>query len=627
MSKFFFSIFIILLGISAQAQTLVNIGSLELSVPEFLWAYNKGNALGKPSGKNDIRSYLNMYINFKLKVIDAEAMGLDKKKSFIDEISSYRTRLAERFLLEREVSDKLVLEAYSRSLKLINASHILILCSSNASPADTLVAYQKISRIKKLSDAGQDFEELATQFSEELGASEVKGLLGDFTVFEMSYPFESTAYNTPKGEVSQITRTRFGYHLIKVNDVKDNPGQIEIAHILISTKPADADKESQAKAVEIYKQLLQGANFELMARQFSDDTFTSETGGVLQIMNFGKSDKKLEAAAFALNKPGEISAPVYTPYGWHIIKLIRKIPIPPLQLVKTQLVNRVAADERSLLGEDYFIERLKKQNNFYEDNSLKNKHEVLMEKLASADKNGEDLLFSINKEKVVLNDFLKFLVLHKTDGQSPEYVYKQFVKMKLIAHEDQHLEEKYADFKYLLNEYREGTLLFNVSEIKIWNHTPSDSVKLMRFYNSRSTFYSWKERADTRIYMVNSVGELEVLKGMQKHNMGDEGILKEMNKSNPINLIINSGKFERGTNPFLDRAKWESNLDSEVKIGNAIALVKISRILPPVRKSISEVQDVLLTDYEKYLEEEWLKDLKAKYPITINQAQLRKINR
>lgn len=630
MREIFLLTSIILLSLFAKAQTLVNIGSSEVSVPEFLWVYNKGNGLDNSLNKKDIDSYLDMYIRFKMKVLDAESLGLDKEKAFIEELSGYRTRLAERYLLEREVSDKLVEEAYERSLKIINASHILILCPPDASPADTLTAFQKINSIRENALAGKPFEELASEFSEEPGAEASKGNLGDFTVFQMTYPFETAAYHTPKGKVSEIVRSRFGYHVIKVNDVKLNPGQVEIAHILISEQSSVTNNnksDGQAKAVEIYERLLQGADFAMMAKQFSDDKFSSENGGVLQIINSGRSDRKLETAALALSQPGDISAPIKTAYGWHIIRLIRKIPVGTFENLRSQLVSRVAADERSILGRNFFVERLKKQNDFKEATSIADKPEVLFNKMSSPERNGNDLLFSFSNEKVLLNDFLKFAALYKRDEQSIGDLYKQFVQHKLTAFENEHLEEKYPDFRYLLNEYRNGILLFNLSEKKIWNYAQSDSAKLIEFYNSRAAEYSWKERADAKIYMVSSVKDLATVKNMLSLNKSDDEILNLINKSSPINLVINAGRFERGSHSFLDRAKWQSNSETEVSIGNALALVKIRAILPPSKKSIDEVQDVLLIDYEKYLENQWLKELAVKYPVRINQAQLKKISR
>lgn len=629
MRKFFLSFPAVLLSCALQGQTLVNIGPAEVTVPEFLYVYNKGNGLEKSRNEKDIRAYLDLYIQFRMKVLDAESLGMDKQEAFIEELNGYRNRLAERYLMEREVSDKLVKEAYERSLKIINASHILVLCSADASPADTLAAYQKITSIRSKALNGTPFHELAATYSEEPGSAEGKGDLGNFSAFQMIYPFETAAYQTAEGQLSEIVRTPFGYHLIKVHDVKANPGQVEVEHILVASSEAANETEalaSQTQAVEIYKRLLQGADFTSMANQFSDDKNSSGNGGISQVLTAGQSDKVLEKVAFTLNKAGDISAPVKTTMGWLIIRLIRKVPLPAFDQVEVQLRNRIAADERSVLGKDIFISRLKKQYDFKEEGWIKSNPEALEAKLSSSEKNENELLFTFSNEKVVFSEFLKFIALEKQGEQNTQGLYKKFVQNKLTSFENQHLEEKYPEFRFLLNEYSNGILLFNLSEQKIWNLAPADSSRLESFYKSRSDIYSWKERADARVYMTGSADNLKMVKVLLSQNKTDAEILAVINRPNPLNLVITAGLFERGSHMFVDRAEWKNNKDSEINIGNAFVLVKINKVLQPSVKTFAEIEGVLLTDYQQYLESVWLKELKKKYSVRINQAELKKIS-
>ena len=628
MRKHFLSFLAVLYGFSLHAQTLVTVGPAEVSVPEFLWLYNKGS--GVERSEKAIRDYLDLYINFRLKVLDAESLGMHKEQAFIDELSGYRNRLADRYLLEREVSDQLVKEAYERSLKIINASHILVLCAPDATAADTLAAFQKITYIRSKALSGTPFDELAATQSEEPGAASTKGYLGNFSVFQMLYPFETAAYKTPANQISGIVRTRFGYHLIKVHEVKVNPGRVEVEQIVIATSNAENSTDTltaRTQAFEIHKRLKQGADFITLANQFSNDKSSSGRGNKPQELTPGQSDKVLEAAAFALKNPGDISAPVKTQNGWHIIRLARKLPMPAFDQVKEQLRNRVATDARSVLGQDVFVNRLKKQYHFEEDGSVKDNSQALMSKLSSAEENGNDLLFTFGGEKVVLSDFLKFIALEKQEGQNVAELYKKFVQFKLTSFENQHLEEKYPEFKFLLNEYRNGILLFNISEKKIWNLTPADSSKIQSFYKSRLQSYSWKERADAQVYMAGSAEDLKKVKVLLSEDKTDAEVLAIMNISNPLNLTIAKGLYERGSHMFVDRAKWQQNSDSEINIGNAFVLVRINRIIPPSVKPFAEIEGFLLADYQQFLENNWLEELKNKYPVKINYAELKKISK
>lgn len=609
-----------------QAQTLVHVGPVEVSVQEFAYAYNKGKSSGYPRNEKEIRAYLELYSQFRMKVLDAEWLGMDKDPAFIEELNGYRDRLAERFLLEREVNDKLVKEAYERSLKVIHASHILVSCRPDAPATDTVVAYHKIAAIRKKALSGTPFADLAVAYSEEPGAAEKKGDLGEFSAFQMIYPFETAAYQTPKGQVSKIVRTRFGYHLIKVHEVRVNPGQVEVAHIFISDDETASEEQSltaRAKAVELYKKLIQGAEFTFLAKQFSEYKPASGNPGSTQILTAGQSDRLLEKAAFALKNVGDISPPVKTSKGWHIMRLVRKLPLPAFEEIKGQLRNRIAGDERSISARGDFISRLKKRYAFREEEWLKNHPERLIDRISSSARNENELLFTLGQEEVVLGDFAKYVSTQR-QADIPEH-YRKFVQDKLTRKENQHLETKHSEFRYLMNEYRNGILLFNLSEKKIWNLALADSSRLKDFYQSRTGLYSWKQRADAKVYIASSAEELKRVNVLLNQNKTDAEILNLVNKSNPLNLVINAGIFERGSHMFVDRAQWQDDKDTEIVLGNVFVLVKIRQILPPAVKPFEEIESILLNDYQQHLESLWLKELREKYPVKINERELKKL--
>jgi peptidyl-prolyl cis-trans isomerase SurA len=633
MRRPFLAFFIILHISSIQAQTLVKIGTKEITVPEFLWAYNKSNGTPPSFDAKSIKEYLDLYVNFRLKVLDAEANGLDQEESFKQELAGYRDKLAGRYLLEREVSDKLVREAYDRSLKTINASHILILCNPQASAADSLIAFKKISDIREQALNGAPFDELAAKYSEEPRASDSKGSVGNFSVFQMVYPFESAAYHTPKGKVSEIVRTHFGYHIIKVNDAMPNPGQIEVAHIFIKTlpnaSPADA-MLARNTAFEIHKRVNSGDDFSAMALQYSFDSNSAKNGGILPLLSFGQAEKPFEDAAFALKLPGDISAPVQTSFGWHVIKLIRKVPLPTFEQVKSMLKGRVASNERSALSQEMFINRLKKEYHVKESVDYKN-NKVLNDQLIELDKDPNGILFTINSNKVTVAEFADYISNHKSDeGVSDNSIsqwYRDFMNTKLIGLENNHLEDHYPEFRFLMNEYRNGILLYNYSERKIWDYSQTDTAGLNRFFKSKMQVYRWKERANASVFVAGSAEQLVETKQLLKQNSSGKDILQKLNQTNPLNLVINQGVYQRGDHLFVDRANWANNTESEVVIGNAHVLVQIHEVIPARAKTMDEVRGEVLTDYQDFLEQEWIKELKQKYPVTINSKELKRLFR
>src|SRR5690554_3881628 len=333
------------LGLSATAQkkqVLFTIDDKRYYTDDFVRVYNKNLDFVKDDSQKDIDNYLDLYLAYKMKVNKAYDLGLDKNPKSIKELESYRSQLSKNYLTDTNVSEQLIREAYDRSLKEIKAAHILVLVDENATPQDTLKAYQKIKSIRERILKGEDFGKLAQELSEDPSAKENKGDLGYFSVFRMVYSFENAAYNTPKGKISPPIRTRFGYHLIKVNDVRDNRGEISVAHIMIA-KPNDVAKktETQEKNNMIHQKLRQGENFEGLAKQFSDDNSTAPNGGKLARIASGQlNSAAFEDAAFSINSIGEYTEPIETAFGWHIIKLLEKHPIQTLEEIRSDLEKR-----------------------------------------------------------------------------------------------------------------------------------------------------------------------------------------------------------------------------------------------------------------------------------------------
>ena len=359
-------------GATVQAQSkddaiFIDFGDEKVTKAEFKRVYQKNNS-GEIISKSTVDEYLDLYINFKLKVKEAVSLEMDKDPAFIRELSGYRKQLAQPYLTADGIIEELKKEAYDRLQYDVKASHILIKLDQDASPEDTAAAYKRAFRVKKNLENGQDFELMAKQYSDDPSAKTNAGNLGYFTAFYMVYPFESAAYNTEVGEISDIVRTQFGYHVLKVVDKRPSVGNIQVAHILISNdQELSKTDDPEGKIKEIYAKIEQGEKFDDLAAQFSDDTRSAADGGILPMFGVGRMVPEFEKAAFDLKADGDISEPFSTPYGWHIVKRIQHSPIGSFETVEAEMMQKIKKDSRANLSQASVINKIKNQYGFSEN--------------------------------------------------------------------------------------------------------------------------------------------------------------------------------------------------------------------------------------------------------------------
>lgn len=512
---------------STAEPVLFSVQNEPTTLDEFLYVYNKNN-LNRDSVdlRQDLKEYLELYVNFKLKVQEAKEAGLHKQQPFLDELGGYKKQLAKPYLTEKAVTEKLIWEAYERLSTEVNASHILIATKSNPLPSDTLSAYNKIVKLRERALAGEDFQELSAKYSEDPSANINGGKLGYFTALQMVYPFENAAYQTPVGEVSKPVRTKFGYHLLKVHHKRPSQGKIKVAHIMIRSDEDDGQEEAAVKGkkiAEIHKKLKEGANWQQLAAQFSEDRANRSKGGELDWFSTGTLVPAFEEAAFALKQKGQISEPVRTPYGWHIIRLIDRQGLPSLDEMREELESRVSRDSRAQLQEAALLDRLRKENNLQEDKKsvqtllsqadsslLRSKWTYSPDSLTSA-----LVLFSINEQPYTIAAFQTWLNNQPKGlvNASPEsYLnsqYERWQNQELLAYEEEHLEDKYDDYRMLVQEYHDGILLFQLMDEKVWTKALDDTAGLNAFFAEHKDQYQWKDRVEGTVFSASTMDILQ----------------------------------------------------------------------------------------------------------------------
>ena len=635
-------------GNSAEAkkETLFTIDNKPYYTDEFIRVYNKNLDLVKDDSQKDLDNYLDLFIGYKLKVNKAYKLGLQEGKKYQGELKTYRTQLSKNYLTDSKVTTALINEAYERSKKEINASHILFLADENALPADTLKAYNKAVDVRKKIMAGEDFGKLAAQYSEDPSAKENNGSLGYFSVFRMVYPFESGAYNTPKGQVSQPIRTRFGYHLIKVNDVRENRGDITAAHIMIM-KPKKDNQEEAAKAKntinEIYQKLQQGEDFAALAKQFSQDKSTSAGGGQLNRFSSGElSSTVFEDHAFALTKPGQISEPFESAFGWHIVKLIEKHPVKTFDEVKPDFENRIRRDDRSKLIAESMTKKLKKKYSVKKDNAG---YELAVKAITDSiysgawklpanldDYKGKTVLVINNDGKADAKTFLEYVNAQQRSPQTAKPVsrlasvlFDKFTEEQLNVYYNDNLEKEFPEFAVVMEEYRDGLLLFDLMEKEIWDKAKNDTIGLQKFYDMNKANYQWKNRVEADVYSSTDEKMVKQAKELLAQGKDAAFIKEKLNVDKKVNIIEKSGTFEEGSDALPKQAVWKTGVSDIIREGNYYYVVKINKQMPAGAKTLDEARGRVINDYQQYLEANWVTELKKEFTIKVNQDTFEKV--
>jgi peptidyl-prolyl cis-trans isomerase SurA len=638
-SLFFAAMTAATMMIHAQERVLFTMGNTPVTAEEFKAVYNKNREVGQAVDPKSPEEYLDLYINFKLKVNQALAMGMDTTAAFKKEFEGYRQQLAKPYLTDRSNEDQLIAEAYERMKEEVRASHIMIPVGMYDLPEDTLKAWKKANDLKKRIEKGESFETLAKQFSTDTYSAERGGDLGFFTVFNMIYPFESAAYNTPVGGITNPVRTQYGYHVIKVTERRPARGMVQVAHIMFVANDKSTPEQrtaAESRAREVYNQIIAGADFEEMARKFSEDKTSATQGGVLAPFGINTMVPEFEEAAFALNNTGDISQPIQTPYGYHILKLVDKKGIKPFEEVEGEIRRSVARDARASNGQSALLARLKKEYNYKEFPKnlkpiLKAADSTLLKgQWTASTLQGKKLtkpVITFADQVFTQQDFLDFvLVTHKGPGKVPNInqeimrEFRLFSDAKLMAYEESQLVKKYPEYKQLLQEYRDGILLFELTDRQVWNRASSDTSGLAAFFEANQSNYVWKRRAAAEIFNFESEAlakkhQKEIAKGATA-----EKLEKKVNVKNALALHVRGGSFEQGANAAVDQVEWKKGNTGLVPDGNRTLVVRINEVLEPQNKRLEEVRGVVISDYQKYLESNWIEQLKKDYPVVINEA-------
>jgi len=620
-----------------DTRVLFSVDQAGVTVDEFLSVFNKNNYSKKEATREELEEYLGLYVKFKLKVREAYERGMDTTAKFRREFDNYRDQLAQPYLRDKDTGKELLQEAFQRSRIERRASHIMIRIEENASPADSLAAYNKAVDIHKQLLSGSDFESLAREKSEDPSAKENGGDLGYFSVFRMIYPFENMAYNTRIGGVSPVFRTQFGYHVLKVTDERPARGEIRVAHLMLLSRNADGDslKESARRRIfEIDRRIKAGESFDSLVKQYSEDPSSSGSKGLLPYFGTGRMVPEFENAAYALKSNGDISEPVQTAYGWHIMKRVDLKAIPSFEESEADLEAKIARDSRANRNKSTLLTKLKKEYGWKENDAALTQFINTISENSYRDKSWEPpvpgpndpVLCHFADTVIRQQDFARYLNENKGAPGSGDFgmylrnTYREWANEQLLAFENAQLERKYPEFQALVKEYREGILLFDLTDELVWSKAVNDTIGLKAFFEGRRELYRYGDRIEGAVYICrdDSVA-LAVRKAMKSKKNTSAVLLKSLNAGDPLSLRIIEGKLEKQAHEVLSLVEWKKGISADLTHNGQRVFVRINRLIPPGYKELSEIRGLVTSDYQQLLETEWVKSLENKYKVDIRR--------
>ncbi|MBA2562123.1 MAG: peptidylprolyl isomerase [Chitinophagaceae bacterium] len=636
--KNFFVLFVLSFIVSATfSQTLFTYATQGVSRDEFLRAYNK-NKISSADKSTALREYLDLYIKFKLKVKAAYDMHLDTHPGLKNDLVNFRNQIVEGYLYDEKEVNALVQEAFTRSQKDIHIAHLFIPTGKSTAAVDTIKIYNdaqdafKLLTVKHLSFG--DVAEALKRQSISASWSDV----GFITVFSIPYEFENIVYQLKPGQISNVHRSKNGYHIFQNIEERKAAGKMKAAQILIAVPAGANDNEKNTAfklADSVYRMLRTGAEFGEMAKIFSNDKMTFQSGGVMPEFGTGKYDQAFESKAFSLQKNDEITTPFQTSFGYHIVKRIDRTTIPQdkndtdyLYFLKQQ----VQQDERILSVKENFLKEILKKLAFKKNTGIKeNDLWRVTDSFVLSDKkintpglNERTLLHSFNNNKVTVADWLQFAKNYRNNieldkDESNQELMKKYISITAFERYRQSLENYNNDFKYQLKEFKDGNMLFEIMEKSVWSKAANDSAGLIKFYNQNKDKYRWNESAD--VILISCVNENLAKITAEQIKVGKSW--KQVMEQNQADIQIDSGRYELDQIPVQSNTKLSAGMVTNPIVNttdSTATFVKILRLYPANQpRNFEEARGLVINDYQNFLEEKWIEQLKKKYPVKVNE--------
>ena len=620
-----------------QKEVLFAAGQKEVGKEEFMYLISKGKGVGNAPGslsREEFEENFELFLKFKLKVWEAESLGLDTTEDFRREFASFKESLIAPFLIKNSVQEGELRKVYGRMQEMVRASHILFQFPPNASTEDSLTVLKMALKVKAEIENGGDINSLAVAYSDDPSAKINKGDLGYFTSLQMVPQFEEAAFGLPIGTVSDPVLTDFGYHILQVKDRQPNPGEVSVSHILVRFDPENASQEESArrKVGDIYAEIQKESTvWEEIVRAFSEDPSTKDKGGVLPWFGIGTMIPEFEVAAFSLTEVGEISPPLKTPYGYHILRLEGKRELAPYEDMEQSIKSKLFRQSKSSLIQSQVEAIQKARYGFKENESLIPKMSSELNKVAFENfestlvaKGWKEVeLFNLKGTSYTASSLWAYMQGQETLPQPTQSTfdgwYGAFVRQQLAETEEKDLEETNKDYQLLVKEYRDGILLFSLNNQEVWQKGINDSIGQKAYYSSHLQNYQWKNRVQAYLIKVEDNTKLEGARKFLQSKSVTPSTISSFEAAFPDGFTIESGNFEYEDHPLLSTVDVSKSYQERTQEGHTY-LILLGKSTPAGPRLFEESRGLVIRDYQDFLEKSLMEKLLAKYPIVINEA-------
>jgi peptidyl-prolyl cis-trans isomerase SurA len=631
----------LLIAHASFAQNIFTYGGTAVTKEEFVRMYSK-NSMAKKVDMSEgaLREYITLYSRFKMKVAEAEEKKIDTLASIVSELDNYKKQLAKGYLTDKEVINNLTKEAHDRLKKDIEIAHIMITLPKGAQ--DTMRFAKLIDSIYNAINKGADFGMMAKALSQDKGSAANAGSIGFITALQTPYEFETAAYNTAIGKISKPFRSPFGYHIIKKITERAAKGEVQVAQIMLEVRKSfteDQRKNTKIKADSIVVALRKGLQFEDAVKAFSQDKYSLSNNGELQPFGVSTMAPEFENVAFGLQKTGEIGGPILTEYGYHIIKLLKKMPVKPFDTMKVELAKKIERDGRVDVARIAFLNKIKGKGSFKDysenltafinmipDTAVKNGYLNMPDKLVD-----NKPLFAIKGKPYDYKAFYAFIMqtsrgrLFGEKATAVKSAYPSFVEKSLMDFEENNLATENAEFKNLLKEYRDGIILFELTDKSVWTKASTDSAGLATFFEKNKTKYQFEPGFDGRVLRFASQKEQLEFASLLRNNSIDSAIAKMNVTDTKVN--VEDGKFEYSKIDAMAKTVKVGGYSMPIKNGDgSIVMYCPTKInTTNTQKNIADARGYVIADYQDYLEKSWIASMEATYPVKVNEVVLKSI--
>ena len=616
----------------AQSQTLFTYNNTPVSKDEFLKAFNKNpDTTGNHAQK--LRDYLDMYINFKLKLQEAYYEKLDAKDEFKDEAQNFKSQLTENYINSQANIGQLVHEAFVRSQQDILLAEVFVAAPQGT---DTSAARQKIQEALTALNAGKSFDDVTVEYSTGEYIKKQKGSLGYITAFTLPYELENIVYGLKPGGYSGIYHSSAGYHIFKNVSVRNGAGKRKIQQILLPIGASFSDAEKQAiahKADSLYALIQSGKKFEQFALQYANPNMNGQQNGITTV-GVGMYSPDFEEVVFSLQKPGDISKPFVTAYGYNIIKLQEIMPVATKeddvinQAALQQAVEgdgRLAMAKTNLIKQWLVVTKYKKgvynEDDLwaYTDSTLANKRKI------SKTIDTAKVIFSFPGKKVTVGDWIAYVKAVKQQGGTAAQkkypaLLRDFTNQSCSEYYRAHIDEYNSAIGEQMKEFNEANLLFAVMDKHVWSKASLDSAALLKYYTTHQKNYTWAPSVSA--VTVNTSSK-DIIDSVAQRIKANPASWRTITGAYNNLVTADSSRYEAGQLPVKQTIPMQVGFASKPEqndAGDSWTFAYVFKTYPQQsQRSFEDAKGMVINDYQQVLENEWLETLKKKYSVKVNE--------